>query len=151
MSTSNKHIEFERNYCEHYAPQPGGPSRDYCALGCGSSERMKTAMDSGAPRMSPCIGGHNAPDVLALCPKWERRSLERAENHARAVADMMERMGVVMPFVSKWRTWTRVNRVAKQEVVNCPQCGGRLHLSQSAYNGHVHGKCETEGCVAWME
>jgi hypothetical protein len=28
---------------------------------------------------------------------------------------------------------------------------GWLHLSQSAYNGHVHGKCETDDCVSWME
>lgn len=37
------------------------------------------------------------------------------------------------------------------EVVECPACKGRLHLSIAAYNGHVHGKCETDGCVAWME
>lgn len=28
---------------------------------------------------------------------------------------------------------------------------GRLHLSQSSYNGHVHGRCETDDCVRWME
>jgi hypothetical protein len=39
----------------------------------------------------------------------------------------------------------------RREVVECPICKGRLHLSQSAYNGHVHGHCETEGCVSWME
>lgn len=39
----------------------------------------------------------------------------------------------------------------RHEVIECPVCKGRLHLSQSAYNGHVHGKCETEGCVSWME
>lgn len=37
------------------------------------------------------------------------------------------------------------------EAVECPCCGGRLHLFQSAYNGHVSGQCETEGCVKWME
>jgi len=56
-----------------------------------------------------------------------------------------------MPVVSKWRTWNEKNRVAKQEVIECPQCKGRLHLSQAAYNGHVHGHCETKGCVSWME
>lgn len=35
--------------------------------------------------------------------------------------------------------------------VKCPICEGKLHLFQSAYNGHVHGKCETDGCVSWME
>ncbi len=39
----------------------------------------------------------------------------------------------------------------RHEVVECPICKGRLHLSQSAYNGHCHGKCETDNCVSWME
>lgn len=34
----------------------------------------------------------------------------------------------------------------------CPVCKtGKLQYSRSSYNGHVHGKCETPGCVAWME
>lgn len=35
--------------------------------------------------------------------------------------------------------------------VECPVCNGKLHLRQSARNGHVHGKCETVNCVEWME
>jgi len=35
--------------------------------------------------------------------------------------------------------------------VQCPNCKGVLHLSHAACNGHVWGKCETDGCVAWME
>lgn len=38
-----------------------------------------------------------------------------------------------------------------REVIACPACHGRLHLRIAAYNNHVHGKCETPGCVAWME
>jgi hypothetical protein len=34
----------------------------------------------------------------------------------------------------------------------CPVCKtGVLHYSRSSYNGHVHAKCTTEKCVAWME
>lgn len=35
--------------------------------------------------------------------------------------------------------------------MTCPICGGLLRYSVAAYNGHIHGKCETEGCVQWME
>jgi hypothetical protein len=38
-----------------------------------------------------------------------------------------------------------------QGIEECPVCKGRLRLSHAAYNGHVHGRCETEGCLAWME
>lgn len=151
MKTRQDHIDFDRNYCEHYAPKPGSLKSDYCALGCGASERMKNARDAGEPNMTPCIGGHNTPNVLNLCPKWHRRSLEHAEKRAEAIEGMIRRMSVVSPVVDAWRTWTERNRVSKKEVIQCPECKGRLHLSQSSYNGHVHGKCETEGCVSWME
>lgn len=73
------------------------------------------------------------------------------EARADGFESAMRQMRLVGPVVSKWRTWTKKNRVAKQEVVECPACKGRLHLSQAAYNGHVWGKCETADCVEWME
>lgn len=151
MKIREEHIEFDQNYCEHYAPKPGSIASDYCALGCGATERMNAARKAGEPNMTPCIGGHNARDVLALCPKWQRRSMERSMARAEASEESMSRMAIVMPVVSAWRTWTQNNRVAKQEVIECPKCSGRLHLRQAAYNGHVHGHCETKGCVSWME
>lgn len=152
MSKSREeHIEFDQNYCEHYAPKPGSLRSDYCALKCGASERMDAGRKAGEPNMTPCIGGHKAKDVLALCPKWQRRDMARSIARADSIEEMLGRMAIVGPVVGKWRTWTKTNRVAKQEVIECPKCKGRLHLSQAAYNGHVHGHCETKGCVSWME
>lgn len=37
------------------------------------------------------------------------------------------------------------------EVVECPDCSGRLHISISGFNGHAHGKCETDNCFNFME
>jgi hypothetical protein len=143
-------IEFDRNYCAHYAPQPGSVAKDYCALGCGASEAMDRARKAGEPSTSPCLGGHKASDPTALCPKWERRSLEHAEKRADDIQEMLDRMAVVMPVVSAWRVKPKP-KSDRREVIECPKCQGRLHLSQSSYNGHVHGRCETEGCVSWME
>lgn len=55
-----------------------------------------------------------------------------------------------MKVASDWRIRPKP-AVDRREVVECPICKGRLHLSQFSYNGHVHGKCETERCVSWME
>lgn len=148
MKTRDEHIEFDRNYCVHYAPKPGSFRHDYCALGLGASNAMDRARNAGDPNMSPCIGGHKASDVLALCPKWERRSIERAEKRADSIARWMERMAIAMPVVSAWRAEPPVG---KSEIIECPVCKGRLHLSQSSYNGHVHGHCETKDCLSWME
>lgn len=36
--------------------------------------------------------------------------------------------------------------------VPCPICTtGRIYYRVASYNGHMHAKCETDGCVAWME
>lgn len=150
MKTRQDLIDFYRNYCTHYAPKPGSLKQDYCALGCDASQRMNDARDAGEPQMTPCIGGHTTPNVLRLCPKWERRSLEHAEKRADAMEEMLGRMEIVMPVVSKWRVQPKPES-DRQEVIECPKCKGRLHLSQSSYNGHVHGKCETDGCVSWMD
>lgn len=76
-------------------------------------------------------------------PTDSQIAVDKAETDA-----LLARMRKVMPAVSEWRK--KAPR-GKQEVIECPACGGRLHLSQSSYNGHVHGHCETDGCVRWME
>jgi hypothetical protein len=36
--------------------------------------------------------------------------------------------------------------------MSCPVCNtGTLRYSRDLSNGHVHARCSTEGCVAWME
>jgi hypothetical protein len=55
----------------------------------------------------------------------------------------------VLNGIAPWRKMHRKEDFG--EVVECPACKGKLHLRIYKYNGHVHGRCETEGCVAWME
>lgn len=98
--------------------------------------------------MTPCIGGHTCKDVLALCPQWERRSLEHAEARADAIERSMKRMELSDPLISEWR---KKKPIGKSEVVECPVCKGRLHLSQSSYNGHVRACCESKDCINFME
>lgn len=36
--------------------------------------------------------------------------------------------------------------------IPCPVCTtGTLSYTRAASNGHIHARCSTEGCVAWME
>lgn len=36
--------------------------------------------------------------------------------------------------------------------MKCPVCHeGELQYSRGSYNGHVHARCSTKDCVAWME
>jgi len=147
-SDRERRIAFDQNYCEHYAPKPGSVMHDYCSLGCDASKRMEEARISGEPNMTPCIGGHTTPNVLNLCPKWQRRSIERSEERADAIERSIKRMAIASPFISEWR---KKQPIGKNELVGCPICNGRLHLSQSSYNGHVRACCETKNCINFIE
>jgi hypothetical protein len=35
--------------------------------------------------------------------------------------------------------------------IECPKCQGVLDYGISGYNGHTRGKCQTEGCITWIE
>jgi hypothetical protein len=141
-----KTIAFTMDYCQHYDPEGlmgrglySKPTR-LCKAG--------VCYDSIDAKERPCIGGHNKANPIAICPKWQRKTREQGEARADAIEASLNRMTVVMPIVSEWR---KKPPKGKAEVIECPMCKGRLHLSQSSYNGHVHGTCETEGCVSWME
>jgi hypothetical protein len=97
----------------------------------------------------PCVSGK---DNKGVTPKACSKRLEPTpEQIAQSEAEWkaaQDRFRKVMPVVAEWRN---KGAKGKYEVIECPACGGKLHLQQSHYNGHVHGKCETDGCVSWME
>ena len=35
--------------------------------------------------------------------------------------------------------------------IECPTCRGRLAWIRDSHNGHLHGQCETGGCIRWMQ
>jgi hypothetical protein len=166
-------IQKEQQYCQHYDPSGvtmigGKPPHGHCKAGVNYLDHFGRAPkddpnsyldgryhESSAifKRMCCTSGGERADDEqTALCPKWLRRTREQAIERYDGIESAMNRMRAIGPTVAKWRTWTKKNRVAKQEAIDCPTgCGGKLHLSQSSYNGHVHGQCTTNGCVSWME
>ena len=44
------------------------------------------------------------------------------------------------------------NYISGGGVMDCPVCKtGKLHYSRASCNGHVHARCSTADCVAWMQ
>lgn len=66
-----------------------------------------------------------------------------------ALRGKVDRICAVLEGIAPWRKKHKGKSHA--EVVECPACKGRLHLRIAAANGHVWGKCETDGCVSWIE
>lgn len=97
------------------------------------------------PSLMPCLG--ECPEAIARCPKFEGWTPEEiaareADLHAR-----FERIGAIRSAIvtAIKDTGARSGRIA------CPACKtGTVGYCQAS-NGHVHAKCSTPNCEAWME
>lgn len=84
------------------------------------------------------------------CPFREEPTDEDVQRDRIDLEAHLKKTTTAIKIASQWRIKPKPSADRREEVA-CPICEGKLHLFQSAYNGHVHGKCETEGCVSWME
>lgn len=88
-------------------------------------------------------------DRRGTCSKYTEPSEADIAEHEETVRKAIDRITKTLPIVS------RIKKLHKGEnwsgVDSCPECGAILHLTHAACNGHVHGQCETKGCVSFME
>lgn len=145
-SRRNRTIEFDMQYCQHYKNGKGADM--VCTAGVDLKMFQRVATGDRQIKWGPCIEGHKLPDPTAHCSHWVRRTREHAEKRADSVEQAIVRIEILDPVLSAWR---KKLPIGKSEVIECPVCKGRLHLSQAAYNGHVRGQCETKDCVSWIE
>lgn len=115
---------------------------------CGAGINMEIWRDLRYEQM-PCFleNGHSQPDA-AHCTHLRRPTLEEIAAYEQWLKQYHEKISIVTSGIAGWREAHQGQSAC--EVVECPACKGRLHLS-IFYNGHVHGHCETEGCVCWRE
>lgn len=125
---------FLRMPCIQFREVPAHGRGTYCKPG---EPTIRKEMDRQDQIMIPC--------ALRVEPTAEQVEKDRRDKDAA-----MQRTLAAIKVASQWRVKPKPAH-DRREVVECPVCKGRLHLSQSSLNGHVHGKCETEGCVSWME
>lgn len=84
------------------------------------------------------------------CSLFQLPTDEQIAEHDRARDAAIQRAMAGVRAASAWRVRPKPQQ-DRHEQVECPVCKGKLHLSQSSVNGHVHGVCETDGCVNFME
>jgi len=116
---------------------------------CEAGVAYKQFREGGMHRM-PCFlnEGKEKPDALP-CEHLRLPTADEIAAHKKWADARMNLLGTVMTGIMPWRKAHKGKSAS--EVIECPGCKGRLHLMIAAYNGHVHGKCETSGCVSWME
>jgi hypothetical protein len=97
-------------------------------------------------RSIPCVNSLNL--CGATCAK---REMPTPEAVAARVAESEREIGQVFAAMKLIR-----DAVGKTDggtgTVDCPRCSGERTLRYSvASNGHIHARCSTGGCLAWME
>lgn len=98
----------------------------------------------------PCLEPSMGDDRPAMrCELYRLSTPDEIAAEEATIKAAIERFTKTLPLIAE------VKSVHEGEdwsgVVECPVCDGKLHMRHAAYNGHVHGKCETQGCLAWME
>jgi hypothetical protein len=89
----------------------------------------------------------------ALCDKFQTMTLEEATKEAdERIGRMNRTMGAVASAHEDATKKGLKKGHGGVSSMRCPtDCGGTLHYSVASVNGHMHAKCETSGCVQWME
>lgn len=137
---------YAAGWCIHYRASHGGETFTDCEAGVPFEKWNGTKFAT-----RPCFldeKGQSKPDAMP-CEHLRRPTPDEIADHEVWLAGRMSRIGVVMKAICPWRDAHKNQNF--REIVGCPICEGRLHLSIAAYNGHVHGRCETADCVSWME
>lgn len=134
-----------RSFCKHYRGMHG---KDACEAGV----LFSTLEHHGTKQFSescPCFG----PDGTGACDhKVYPTAEEMAEEDAR-IAERVANIGKAREAIVKHcgGPWKKCDP-SQVGVIDCPVCGGKsLHFSRAGYNGHIHAKCQTDGCVGWVE
>lgn len=125
---------------------PGGPKP--CIQYIQKSARGGTYLRPGESpaTIEPFPGAAKAtPCKLYQEPTTEKEEADREEDEK-----FLQKTIAALGIANAWRVKPKP-QVDRREVVKCPVCSGSLHLYQSAYNGHVHGTCDTTHCVSWVE
>ena len=147
---------YAATWCIHYrSPSCGLGNADLTT--CEAGVEYKSVQPKAGPtfRDQPCFlddKGQSKPGALP-CEKLRRPTPEEIEAHEQWWKDRMDGMSKVMTAILPWRTEHKKKRIGGAQTIDCPACGGAKTLSMTiaAYNGHVHARCATAGCVSWME
>lgn len=135
-----------RKWCKHYR---GMYRKEQCEAGVAfaglPNHGTKLFHDS-----CPCFGDENAKN----CEKSEYPTAEEMAAEDKEFAEQFAKVGKAREAIVEHcgGPWTR-GMGGSSGAIDCPVCEGTetLQFSRSGYNGHIHARCATEDCVAWME
>lgn len=138
-------IKSELSSCRHF----NGIQHDKCKAGV-TYVKWKQGVDE---RAMPCLPSMVHEREVWPCELFEIMSQSDAEKAADARIDSLNRTVKAMRAAkddAKAKGFRKGSGGISE--IACPCCdGGKLRYSVANYNGHMHARCSTNGCVSWME
>lgn len=137
-------------HCKHYNGRELflGNTGGKCRAGVDPIYSFCGGDRTGWVRKVPCL---RTNETDAICPAAEYPTEEEDEQRRAEMSAYMDRflatLSIVRPAIEAAHKATGDWSGA----IDCPQCSKPLHWSKAKVNGHIHARCETEECVAWME
>ncbi|MCU7842178.1 MAG: hypothetical protein KZQ94_22755 [Candidatus Thiodiazotropha sp. (ex Troendleina suluensis)] len=126
--------------CKHF----NGIQHDQCLAGL--NIRSVVGGDPfGWTKRMPCFK-RNDTDIV--CRQYSEPTVEEIADAEAEWQKSIDEITKVVPLCAELR---KKHPGGGSGNVKCPSCGGTLHYAVAQCNGHVHGACETEGCLRWME
>ena len=144
----DRELSIKRN--EHTCKHFNGIHRDICMAGV-SYRALVGGSDLGWATRIPCIVSSLTKEPVP-CDKREYPTLEEAAAQVDATEASFElhRRAHRKAHDDAKAKGYRQGHGGNSQCV-CPICNGTLRYSVASYNGHMYAKCETDGCVSWME
>lgn len=126
-------------HCVHFT----GIQHDICAAG------LKYSDVRGAGKL-PCLQEYAEG---ATCDKAQFPTEDEARQEVADVDAAIERHMIAHRTAHDDAKTKRFGKgQGGADSVECPVCKiGRIYYRVAGYNGHMHAKCETDGCVSWIE
>lgn len=132
-------------WCKHYRGM-------YEKTSCEAGVKFKDLPHYGTAEFRttcPCFGPSSSPCEKAEYPTAEELAAEEARLTQEIAKIGQARKAIVESIGGPWKR----GKPAAYGTIDCPVCEKKrtLNFSRFSYNGHIHARCDTPGCVAWME
>lgn len=93
----------------------------------------------------PCI---KRETPQASCEHYAEPTDEEIKEDNAWIDQAIKKIKEASPLISKLKEEYKDGGSGTRD---CPVCGNIFHFSVAACNQHVHGKCETDDCLSFME
>jgi hypothetical protein len=133
--------EQRETKCKHFT----GIQNKTCKVGIAYDSLPETEESGRTYRPLPCIDpGCSTCDKREFytAEELDAREVEDAARFVRAAAAIEAIRADAGPYVKGQ---------GKAGSIKCPTCGNTLNYSRAGYNGHIHARCATAGCVSFMQ